>query len=118
MVAVIRWLMLFFVESSLLILAAQILHAVTYGAFHMASILYIDRLSPEKNKTLAQAVNNAVTYGLGMMVGFFLNGWFYESLGSRRLFLFSSLIALAGGLFLKSFQMAHGRAEHSSDGSR
>jgi PPP family 3-phenylpropionic acid transporter len=97
-VAVLRWLMLAASDSAALILTAQVLHAVTYGAFHMASILYIDRLMPENAKTLGQALNNAVTYGLGMMVGFFANGFFYESLGAHVLFALSALTALSGGL--------------------
>lgn len=105
MVAMVRWVFLFFARSPAAFLTAQILHAVTYGTFHMASILYIDRLTPAKAKTLGQAVNNAVTYGLGMMVGFFLNGYFYESMGSFALFVISGLIALCGGLILKGFQI-------------
>ncbi len=106
LVAAVRWMILFFAGSATLILASQILHAVTYGTFHMASILYIDRLAPEKAKTLGQAVNNALTYGLGLMVGFFVNGYVYEITGSFTLFLMSSLIALAGGLLFKSHQLA------------
>ncbi|MEE4263241.1 MAG: MFS transporter [Desulfobacteraceae bacterium] len=108
LVAAVRWMILFCAESATLILLSQILHAVTYGTFHMASILYIDRLTPEKAKTLGQAVNNALTYGLGLMVGFFVNGYVYEITGSFTLFLMSSLIALAGGLLFKSHQLAGG----------
>jgi PPP family 3-phenylpropionic acid transporter len=106
LVAAVRWMILFFAQSVTLILLSQILHAITYGTFHMASILYIDRLAPEKAKTLGQAVNNALTYGLGLMVGFFVNGYVYEITGSFTLFLMSSLIALAGGLLFKSHQLA------------
>jgi PPP family 3-phenylpropionic acid transporter len=75
--AALRWLILYFVQSPVLILFSQIFHAITYGTFHMASILYIDQLTPNSAKTLGQAVNNAVQYGLGLMVGFFLNGYLY-----------------------------------------
>jgi PPP family 3-phenylpropionic acid transporter len=109
LVAAARWIILFFLESAALILLSQVLHAVTYGTFHMASILYIDRLAPEKAKTLGQAVNNALTYGLGLMVGFFVNGYVYEITGSFTLFLMSSLIALAAGLLFKSHQLAVSR---------
>lgn len=105
MVAALRWFALYFVASPAGILLTQVLHAVTYGTFHMASILYIDRLSPAKVKTLGQAVNNAVTYGLGLMVGFFFNGWLYEPLGPERLFALSGLLALAAGALFKGMQM-------------
>ena len=71
----------------------------------MASILYIDRLAPQQAKTTGQAVNNAVTYGLGLMVGFFVNGYLYEVMGSFALFGLSSLIAVSGGLLFKGLQM-------------
>ena len=109
LVAAVRWMVLFLFESAAIILLSQILHAVTYGTFHMASILYIDRLAPDNAKTLGQAVNNGLTYGFGLMVGFFINGYWYETTGSFVLFLISSLIALSGGLFFQSYQLASRR---------
>jgi PPP family 3-phenylpropionic acid transporter len=105
MVAVLRWIGLFFTTSPVIILFLQILHAVTYGTFHVSSILYIDSLTPDEGKTLGQAVNNAVTYGLGLMVGFFINGYLFETLGTFTLFMISSFIALGGGLLLKCSQI-------------
>jgi PPP family 3-phenylpropionic acid transporter len=75
----------------------------------MASILYIDQLTPNSAKTLGQAVNNAVQYGLGLMVGFFLNGYLYEVIGSSALFIVSGCIALAGGSVFKGYQMTIGK---------
>jgi len=104
-VAALRWLILFWTDSTVMIMLSQVLHAVTYGMFHMASILYIDRLAPEGSKTLGQAVNNALSYGLGLMVGFFVNGYLYEILGSQALFGIASGIALAGGVLFTAFQV-------------
>ncbi len=104
--AAVRWMILFFSRSAAIILLSQSLHALTYGTFHMASILYIDRMAPDNAKTLGQAVNNGLTYGLGLMVGFFVNGYVYETTGSFALFLISSLIALAGGMLFQSYQLA------------
>lgn len=104
LVAVLRWLMLYFVSTAPLILLSQCLHAVTYGTFHMASILYIDRLSPTQLKTFGQAINNAVQYGLGLMIGFFLNGFLYDALGSYNLFMISAGIAAGAGLLFAFYQ--------------
>jgi len=106
LIAALRWLILCFTDSAVIILLSQILHALTYGTFHIASILYIDRTVPSEAKTFGQAVNNAVTYGLGMTVGFLVNGIFYDSIGSSWLFAASALIALAGG-FLMSMGTRH-----------
>jgi PPP family 3-phenylpropionic acid transporter len=109
LVAALRWIILFAAQSAAVILASQVLHALTYGTFHIASILYIDSLTPDKAKTLGQAVNNAVSYGLGLMVGFFFNGYLYEISGSFTLFMFSSLIALAGGVIFGGFYLVDRR---------
>jgi MFS transporter, PPP family, 3-phenylpropionic acid transporter len=95
-----RWFVLSVATSAAVILLSQLLHALTYGAFHMASILYIDRLIPQEAKTLGQAANNAVTYGVGMMAGFFINGYLFERVGSFALFAGSGFIALCGGVLL------------------
>ena len=105
MVAAFRWLALSFATSAAVILFLQIFHAVTYAMFHVSSILYIDSLTPDETKTLGQSVNNAVTYGLGLMVGFFINGYLFETLGTFTLFMISSFIALSGGLILKGSQV-------------
>jgi PPP family 3-phenylpropionic acid transporter len=101
-VAALRWLILCFFVSSWMILFAQILHALTYGAFHIGCILYMDELSPEGSKTFGQVANNAVSYGLGMMAGFIMSGMFYESAGSL-LYLASSATALSGGIIFAFF---------------
>lgn len=98
--ASLRWVLLYFAVSPAAILFSQLLHAVTYGAFHMASILYIDRVIPEGAKTMGQALNNSVSFGLGMMVGVFVNGYFFDRLGSTPLFLGSAVVAAIGGLAL------------------
>jgi PPP family 3-phenylpropionic acid transporter len=107
--AVLRWAVLGTATSPAAILLAQVLHAFTYGTFHMASVLYIDRLAPPESKTLAQALNNALTYGLGLMVGFFLNGALYGVIGSFGLFQASSLIAVLGGALFALFQKLQSR---------
>ncbi|MFP4533213.1 MAG: MFS transporter [Desulfobacterales bacterium] len=95
-----RWLVMFFAASAVLILLTQLLHAFTYGAFHVASILYIDKLTPSEAKTLGQAVNNAVTYGLGIMLGFFINGYLFDIIGAQSLFAISGGLAILGGALM------------------
>jgi PPP family 3-phenylpropionic acid transporter len=103
MAATIRWGILYASQSAVVILASQVLHAITYGAFHMAGILYMDQLAPTSEKTLGQALNNAMTYGLGLTVGFFISGALYEAGNSAPLFLFSAGTAAAGGLLFSGF---------------
>jgi PPP family 3-phenylpropionic acid transporter len=110
--ASIRWFALSFVNSPFAIILSQTLHAITYGTFHMASIIYIDQHVPDEAKTFGQAVNNAVTYGLGMMVGFFISGYLFENFGSSVLFVSSALIAGLGGGLMWSFKKLQKSADY------
>lgn len=100
-VACLRWTGLWLTESVAGLLLLQLTHAVTYGTFHMASILYMDVLAPTGTKTIGQAVNNAVTYGLGLMVGFFISGALFEIMPTGRLFAVSALFPVAGILLFR-----------------
>jgi len=111
LVAAARWSILGWAESGAVILLTQLLHAATYGAFHMASILYIDSLMPTPAKTFGQSANNAMTYGLGMMTGFFLNGFFFDRLGAQTLFMLSAATAITGAAVL----MVGGRSKNASN---
>ena len=102
-VASVRWTILYATSSTVAILASQLLHAITYGTFHMAGILYMDQLAPAADKTLGQALNNAVTYGLGLTVGFFVCGALYKEGRTAPLFLFSAGAALVAGVLFFGF---------------
>ncbi len=106
--AALRWIVLALTSSPAAIILTQLLHAFTFGVFHITSILYMDRLTSEAAKTTGQAVNNAVTYGLGMTAGYLLNGLLYESIGGFYLFGISGFVALAGGVLFKRFQTQDG----------
>ena len=99
-VAALRWFLMFYSTSVIFSIMTQILHAVTYGAFHVAGILYMDRCMPNASKTTGQAVNNAIGYGLGIMAGTFLSGYLFELVGTYYAFLFSGLIAVGAGSFM------------------
>jgi len=97
-VATLRWFLSGVITSPYWVLLLQISHCVTYGLFHMASILYMDSLSPDDTKTFGQAVNNATTYGLGLMAGFFISGFLYEHTSAVTMFFVSGLFSLVAGL--------------------
>ncbi len=109
--AILRWIGMAFALSPCPILLTQVLHAATYGAFHMASILYMDHLTPVGAKTLGQTANNAFSYGLGIMAGFLLNGYFFDIIGAQKLFAVSAGLAAAGGFILMSYSPSKQRAK-------
>lgn len=86
-VAVLRWTAQAFAVTLGQIIAVQILHAATYGAFHVASILFIEHNFPKEGRTLGQAANNAATYGLGLAAGVLFAGVLFDSFGAGASFL-------------------------------
>jgi MFS transporter, PPP family, 3-phenylpropionic acid transporter len=115
-VATLRWFFSGVAMSPYFILLLQLTHCVTYGLFHMASVLYIDALSPDGTKTFGQAVNNATTYGLGLMAGFFVSGYLYEHTNAVVMFFVSGLISMVAGLVfavaITGFGRRHDRGTH------
>lgn len=73
----------------------QLLHALTFGAFHTASVTYVSRLAPAHMKSSAQTVFHAVTLGLGGIVGGALGGAIAERFGFRVLYAAFAGVALA-----------------------
>ncbi|MCK5293010.1 MAG: MFS transporter [Arcobacteraceae bacterium] len=84
-----RWLLLYLFPDNLYIsYFSQSIHAVSFGLYHSAVIIYLYSLY--SNKKLAQQFMLGVAYGLGGFVGALIAGYTY----GEYLFLFSSIIAL------------------------
>jgi PPP family 3-phenylpropionic acid transporter len=113
LVAALRWFILYYTISPVIILVSQCLHAFTYGAFHIASMLCFDEIAGEENRTFGQAIVNSASYGLGMMSGFILNGFFYGRHG-KAMFIVSAVIALTGSIILSGMALEKKESRNSS----
>ena len=93
---VVRFLAIAWLADMLAILiAAQLLHAATFGSFHAASIAAIHRIFPASSQALGQTLFSSVAYGAGGAAGALLAGWSWQTMGAGAAF---SLAALAGAL--------------------
>lgn len=88
------------VESLAVLVAAQLLHAATFGAFHAAAIATVHQLFRGALEARGQALFSSVAYGLGGAVGALAAGWTWEALGAAPSFAASALFAAAGGVLL------------------
>ena len=94
--AVLRYLLIAWCTSSLVVLfGAQVMHALTFGLFHAASITYIHRHFGEEHQTQGQALYIVVSFGAGGSVGTMLTGYLWNNMGGSMLF---SLAAAASAL--------------------
>ncbi|HOL64435.1 MAG TPA: MFS transporter, partial [Accumulibacter sp.] len=79
-----------------LLVLAQLLHGLTFGAYHAASVAAINRWFPGRCQGRGQALYSSLSFGAGGLLGSVLSGWTWELLGPAPTYALSSLLALAG----------------------
>ena len=84
------------VSSLALLASAQLLHALTFGAYHAAAIAAVHRLFSGPLAVRGQALYASLSYGLGGAVGMLLAGWTWGALGPGITFSVSAAFGLAG----------------------
>jgi PPP family 3-phenylpropionic acid transporter len=89
------------VASPAWLVGAQLLHGLTFGAFHASSVAALNQWFDARQQARAQALYGSVSFGAGGMVGGLLSGWMWAPLGGAWAFAVSSLFALAGYLLLR-----------------
>lgn len=94
-VAVVRFVIIGWGADSLLLLTvAQLMHAVTFGAFHAAGIAAVHKTFRGRNQARGQALYTSLGYGVGGSLGTLASGYAWESLGGAWTFSLASLAAL------------------------
>ena len=83
-----------------LLLVTQVMHGLTFGAFHAAAIATINRFFPGNTRSRGQALYSSISFGAGGLVGGLLSGWVWETLGGEASFILSSLYAFIGLLLV------------------
>ncbi len=84
------------VEHLLVLVFAQLLHGLTFGAFHSAAITAVSRWFPGNTRSRGQAIYSSLSFGAGGALGGLVSGWSWDRLGSGATFAFGSLFALLG----------------------
>lgn len=96
--AILRFLVVgWAVESLLLLAAAQLMHAATFGAFHAGCVATIHRLFSGALAARGQALYSSISYGFGGAAGSLVAGWSWVALGPGPSFAISALFAALGG---------------------
>ncbi len=78
------------------VMAAQLLHALTFGVFHIAAIEFIRRKVPKRRVALAMAIYMSVGLGAPALLGSSAGGFIIERYGYRMLFLTYAAAPLVG----------------------
>lgn len=111
--AVLRFSVIGFMAGSLAwLVVAQLLHGLTFGAFHASSVAALNQWFDARLQARAQALYGSASFGAGGMVGGLASGWMWVPLGGGWAFALSSVFALAGWLLLVRM-WRHGREAES-----
>jgi PPP family 3-phenylpropionic acid transporter len=95
--AVLRFLMIGWgVESLAIIFIAQLLHGLTFGAYHAASIAAINRWFPGRCQARGQALYSSLSFGAGGLLGGLFSGWSWDALGAAVTYSVSAAFSLIG----------------------
>ncbi len=99
-----RWILTAMADTEWLLVAAQSLHGLTFGAWWIASVALFTERSPDDVKNAAQALMPAVSHGLGALVAMAIASPLLAVTGTTELFgalaVFSALATVGGAVVL------------------
>ncbi len=88
------------VENVPLLLFAQSLHALSFGAYHASALALVHRHFTGKNQARGRALYNSLAFGVGGTIGSLGSGAAWEAFGAGWTFsLAAGCAALAAGIF-------------------
>jgi len=107
LLAAFRWLLIaLYADQIFMLIAAQSLHAASYGAYHAASIAWVHQHFTGRNQGRGQALYSSMSFGAGGAVGSLLSGYLWLTPGPEMTFMLAALTAssafLIGFIWLKS----------------
>jgi PPP family 3-phenylpropionic acid transporter len=108
----VRWFVIAYQADSLpLIIAAQLLHAATFGVAHVVAIQLLYKYFGVQHQGKGQAFYSSLSFGLGGMLGSLYSGYYWDSLGGQLVYV---IAAIASGVALIIAFLGVGREK--SDG--
>ena len=116
--ALLRFLMIGWgVEFLSVIVLAQLLHGLTFGAHHAASITAVNSWFPGRSQARGQALYSSLSFGAGGLLGGLLSGWMWDGIGAPLTYTLSALFALLGLLLVALWVPQDGAADVSAAGT-
>ncbi len=93
---VLRWTLLAASTDLAVLVVAQALHALTFGAAHLAAMSFVSRAAPVGMSATAQSFYNALAMGAAIAIAVPLSGVAYAAFGAQAYLLMTVMSALAG----------------------
>lgn len=97
----IRWLLIaFYSDNVSILILAQIIHALSFGGAHAASVELVRRFFKGRHAGQGQALYSAVTFGLGGASGAIISGYLWFQ-GAAVLFSLSAALVFLGAIIIR-----------------
>lgn len=93
---VMRWTLLAISNDLAILVVAQALHALTFGAGHLAAMSFVSQAAPAGMSATAQSLYNALAMGAAIAIAVPLSGLAYDRFGDHSYLLMTAMSALAG----------------------
>lgn len=89
-----RWLLIAHFSSSLpIVLAAQTLHAASFGIYHATAIALFHKYFTGHHQGRGQALYASISFGAGGALGSYYSGAVWETLGAHYAFIIAALLS-------------------------
>ncbi len=89
-----RWLLLAaFVDWPAVMVAAQLLHAASFGLYHAVAITLIHRFFHGRLQGRGQALYSSLSFGAGGALGSLISGYLWEGVGPAFTYVFAALLS-------------------------
>lgn len=99
--AVLRFLLMGWgVESVAVMVVVQLLHGLTFGAYHASAIAAVNEWFPGRAQARGQALYSSLSFGAGGLLGALVSGLTWDDWGAGWTFALSSAFAFAGWLLV------------------
>jgi PPP family 3-phenylpropionic acid transporter len=98
--ALVRWTCTAMAETVPALAVLQVLHALTFGAAHLAAMQYIARAIPIERSATAQALYGALATGMCTALAMMVAGAAYERLHAGAYFAMAAMALAGTGLAL------------------
>jgi PPP family 3-phenylpropionic acid transporter len=88
------------VESVAVMVVVQLLHGLTFGAYHASAIAAVNDWFPGRAQARGQALYSSLSFGAGGLLGALISGLTWDDWGAGWTFALSSSFAFAGWLLV------------------
>lgn len=103
-IGVFRFILIAFFPFTFVLIAAQLMHAGTFGAHHSAATKLLQRWFTGPLQARGQALMATVSYGLGGTLGGLVAGWLWDATQPRNVFVMSALACGLAGMAIQKMR--------------